>query len=432
MESFGFGRGTVQVDDDGAVAQVLHPDGRRVLLDSGVVHDGLHAWGKGFVITNRMAYRFDSPAFTRWRSSGIDLMYRFGDLELRVGRRFGEQWTETYELRNTGTDTIEIGSLAISTPYRDVYTSSRESLTGAVHAHVWTGGADAWVWAVPMDGSGPGLGLQLKEGELWAYSVESREPGTSSNIRGHIYLHVTDHARAPYAMGGQPAITLEPSTSYRWTWQLSWYDDLPAFHADRQPLIDADRLAAEVGQTIRLHDGSEITSAEPGIKYVEAPDGRSRIAVLFHEPLQQIAERRVRFILDRQRRAELDGSRKYAFVPYDNDSGLTVLSSAWRDWSDARERVGMALLLQEVRGATAPSWTRRLPATSSSSASTCSTRPARSRTTASTRTPYASTTSPGSPASCSAKAIAPGQRASSTGTTNSAATTSSRSTSVRC
>ena len=56
-----------------------------------------------------------------------------------------------------------------------------------------------------MDGSGPGLGLQLKEGELWAYSIESREPGTSSNVRGHIYLHVTDHARAPHAMGGQPA-----------------------------------------------------------------------------------------------------------------------------------------------------------------------------------------------------------------------------------
>ncbi|WUJ71490.1 hypothetical protein OG809_41205 [Kribbella soli] len=353
MESFGFGesetKGEVQVGDDGAVVQVLHPDGRRVLLDDGVVHDSLHAWGKGFVITDRAAYRFDNPAFTRWRSSGIDLMYQFGELELRVGRRFGEHWTETYELRNTSTESIEIGSLAISTPYRDVYTSSRESLTGAVHAHVWTGGADAWVWAVPMDGSGPGLGLQLKEGELWAYSVESREPGTSSNIRGHIYLHVTDHARVPHAMGGQPAITLEPGASYRWTWQLGWYTDLPAFHADRRPLIGADRLAAEITEPIRLHDGREITATEPGLQYAESPDGRSRIAVLFHEPLQQLAERRVRFILDHQRRPELGSSRKYAFVPYDNDSGLTVLSSAWRDWSDARERVGMALLLQEVR-----------------------------------------------------------------------------------
>ncbi|GAA1573175.1 DUF5695 domain-containing protein [Kribbella hippodromi] len=353
MESFEFGSGSVQVADDGAVAQVLHPDGRRVLLDEGVVHDSLHAWGKGFVITDRGTYRFDNPAFTRWRSSGIDLLYRFGELELRVGRRFGERWTETYELRNTADAPVEVGSIAISTPYRDVYASSRESLTGSVHAHVWTGGADAWVWAVPMDGSGPGLGLQLTEGELWAYSVESREPGTSSNIRGHIYLHVTDQARAPHAMGGQPAITLEPGATYRWTWQLAWYTKLPDFHADRQPLIEATKLATEVGGTLQLTgiDPRELSSDEPGLHHVEATDGTrtARVAVLFHEPLRVIAERRARFILDHQRRPELDGSRKYAFVPYDNDSGLTVLSSAWRDWSDARERIGMAILLQEVR-----------------------------------------------------------------------------------
>ena len=353
MEIFRCGAGTVHVGDDGAVEQVVHPDGRRVLLDDGPVHDSLHAWGKGFVITDRGSHRFDSPAMVRWRQTGIDLLYQFGELELRVGRRFGDQWTETYELRNTAADPVEIGSLAISTPYRDVYTSSRESLTGAVHAHVWTGGADAWVWAVPMDGSGPGLGLQLKEGELWAYSIESREPGTSSNVRGHIYLHVTDHARAPHAMGGQPAVSLAPGQSYRWTWQLAWYDDLPAFHADREPLINADQLAAEVGETIQLAGAgpSEVSSDEPGVMYVDATDGKraARIAVLFHQPLQEIAERRVRFVLDRQRRPELADSRRYAFVPYDNDSGLTVLSSAWRDWSDARERIGMALLLQEVR-----------------------------------------------------------------------------------
>jgi hypothetical protein len=317
------------------------------------VHDSLHAWGKGFVITDRGSYRFDAPAMVRWRQTGIDLLYQFGELELRVGRRFGKQWTETYELRNTSRDPIDLGSVAISTPYNDVYTSSRESLTRAVHAHVWTGGADAWVWAVPMDGSSPGLGLQLKEGELWAYSIESREPGTSSNVRGHIYLHLTDHARAPYAMGGQPEMTLAGGASYRWTWQLDWYDDLPAFHADRQPLIDADRLAAQTGETIHLTGAgpSDLSSDEPGIRHVDATDGTrtARIAVLFHEPLQEIAVRRVRFILAKQRRPELADSRKYAFVPYDNDSGLTVLSGAWSDWSDARERIGMALLLQEVR-----------------------------------------------------------------------------------
>jgi hypothetical protein len=180
--------------------------------------------------------------------------------------------------------------------------------------------------------------------------VESREAGTGSNIRGHLYLHVTDHARAAHAMGGQPEITLAPGQSYRWTWQLGWHDDLAAFHATRAPMIDADILAAEVGETLSVQGAAAVSSTEAGIRYVEATDGArtSRIAVLFHDPLQEIVERRIRFILDKQRPIELADSRRFSFLPYDNETGLTVLPGAWRDWSDGRERIGMALLLQQA------------------------------------------------------------------------------------
>jgi hypothetical protein len=79
---------------------------------------------------------------------------------------------------------------------------------------------------------------------LWAYSVESRDADTGSNLRGHLYLHITDHARAPHAMGGQPLIVLQPGESHRWTWQLAWHDTLTAFHDTRRPLIDAPTLVA--------------------------------------------------------------------------------------------------------------------------------------------------------------------------------------------
>ncbi|MFI5713759.1 hypothetical protein [Kribbella sp. NPDC051620] len=357
-EIFAFGAGQVELTEDGTVAAVQHPTRKHsMLLSDGPVHDPARYWGKGFVISSSGSHRFDAPDFTRWRQTGIDLLYRLGDLELRVGRRFGEHWTETYEVRNIAGDPVELGSLGISTPYRDLYSSSRESLNEAVHAHIWTGGADSWVWAQPMDGSGPGLGLQLTEGELWAYSVESRDADTGSNIRGHLYLHPTDHARAPHAMGGQPQIVLQPAESHRWTWQLAWHDTLEAFHSTRTPLIDATTLAAEVGETITIQladraDGpATITSDTPGTQYVEATDGASasRINVLFHEPLRTIVERRVRFVLDHQRPVELSTSRRFSFVPYDNETGLRILSGGWRDWSDARERIGTALLLQATR-----------------------------------------------------------------------------------
>lgn len=359
-ESVAFGAGRIELTAEGTVAAVLHPSrGHSMLLDDApgapesAMHDPSRHWGTGFVVTDRGSHRFAVPAERR----GTDLLHRMDGLELRVVRRFGERWTESYELCNVSDEPVTVGSLAISTPWRDLYTSSRDSLARAVHAHVWTGGADAWVWAVPMDGSGPGLGLRLTAGELWAYSVESREPRSGSNARGHLYLHVTDHARAAHAMGGQPRIVLAPGMAHRWAWQLGWHADLAAFHAGHAPLIDADRLAAEVGETIRLRVAAgasgpgEVTSDAAGVHHVEATDGTrtARIAVLFHPPLREIVERRIRFVLDHQRPVELSGSRRFAFVPHDAASGLRVAAGDWRDWSDGRERVGMARLLQCAR-----------------------------------------------------------------------------------
>ncbi|MGW1340011.1 hypothetical protein ACWCOV_03075 [Kribbella sp. NPDC002412] len=161
MEIFGCGAGTVHVADDGAVGQAIHPDGRPLLRDH-------QAWGKGVVHTDQASHRFEDPVLVRWRQSGIDLLHQLGELEVRIGRRFGEQWTETYEIRNTSTEPVEIASLAVSAPYRDT--------------------------------QHPGLVVQVLEGA-------SFEEGAGS-------LQLNNQS-----------ITLAPGSSYRWTWQLSWYDD---------------------------------------------------------------------------------------------------------------------------------------------------------------------------------------------------------------
>lgn len=344
-----FGPSRLVLSDDGAIAEVPHPSrGCSMLLEEGTdgpeapMHDPTRRWGKGFVVTDHGGRRFDTPASISWVSDGVDLVHDLGQTTLTIRRRGGDVWTETYELRNDTDDELGIGSIAVSTPWRDVYAASRESLGRAVHAHVWTGGAHSWTWAVPMDGSGPGLGLRLTEGELWAYSVESRGPQTSSNVRGHLYLHVTDHARAPHAMGGQPRITLAPGAAYRWSWEIGWYDDLDAFRAARHDPVQIPRLAAQTGETIL-----GTTSDEPGVRSIDLDD--SRVHVLFHPPLRELVESRIRFALDKQRAIEQPGSRAAAFVPYDTASGLTVLASDWRDWSDVRERVGTAALLQAAR-----------------------------------------------------------------------------------
>jgi hypothetical protein len=146
QRSFPFGRGVVVLADDGAVAAVRHPDGRPMLLEETAeapearFHDSTRRWGKGFVIANHLGYRFDWPRHLVWRPDGVDLEYPVGPLTLHVQRAIGNTWTETYTLTNTSDTQTDLGSWAISTPWRDMYASSLDSLHRAVHAHLWTGG----------------------------------------------------------------------------------------------------------------------------------------------------------------------------------------------------------------------------------------------------------------------------------------------------
>lgn len=214
-----------------------------------------------------------------------------------------------------------------------------------------------------MSGVGPELGLVLTAGTLDAYSVTSRNIVTSSNVRGHLYLHPTDHARNPGAMGGQRPIVLPPGASYRWAWRLDWYEDLPTFARRRSELlpslITADRLGVEAGESIMigLSDGAVsdrgelIMPAAGEVVDVWATRGgeRSRLTVHAHPPLRELVEARIRFVLDHQRATERSDVRRDAFLPYDNRTGLTVLPGGWADWNDARERIGTGQLLQQAQ-----------------------------------------------------------------------------------
>lgn len=137
-----------------------HPDGRPLLLEETAeapearFHDSTRRWGKGFIIAYGLGYRFDWPRHLVWRPNGVDLDYTVGPLTLQIQRGIDNTWTETYTL----TTPTDLGSWGISTPWRVVYASSLDSLHRAVHAHLWTGGGDAWVMAQPMDDSGPILG----------------------------------------------------------------------------------------------------------------------------------------------------------------------------------------------------------------------------------------------------------------------------------
>lgn len=343
------------------------PELRYLLSEGGDPwHTAEHRWGSGFV-AGSVAARWNRPDRVETMADGsvssFDLDPR---LRLTIARTFRGEFRERYVFEASGDEPVIITSAGIVTPFRDVYDDAASSLVHGVHAHVWTGGSHAWVIAQPMSGDRPVLGLQLDEGELHAYSIDSRNQFTSSNVRGHIVLQPTDAGRNPNSFGGQSAIVLAPGEQLVIGWSVRFFTGIAEAVREVRASWEPAALVQKIGEPIVLHGvdplavttiepasvaagqgGASVTATEHGIVHVDV--GSARIALLFHVPVEQLVSARVRFILDRQRSAYRDGVDSDAFVPFDNRTGLPQLISGWPDWSDGAERIGMPALLQQAR-----------------------------------------------------------------------------------
>lgn len=361
MSGIDFGPERAVTDANGAIQQFHDPENpqRRYLLDSSCNwHSAAeHSWGSGHIIT--------SIGSGRWNANsplhGTGLEFRpLPEVSLTVRRDHGESLTEHFTFTNTSSDSISVTGLGIQVPFADLYDDSETSLNTAVHAHVFTGGSWSWVLAQPMSGRGRLLGLTTVEGELWSYSVESRNIQTGSNVRGHLVLNVTDFARNPASFGGQPKIVLEAGQNYKLAWKLAWYDDVQNFIASTNAPARFSSYSAEVGSPITLEttvipDVSsnvsvrgqgpyQITSNTHGIYNVNV--GQARTSVLFHDPLKTVATSRCAYALRHQVARDRAGLLAHAFVPVDTKILLTQTTNGWSDWTDGSERIAMPLLLQ--------------------------------------------------------------------------------------
>lgn len=362
--------GRVRIDGEtGSPVDFVHDQYPEVkyLLDDSVDtwHSSEHRWGSGFAITPERGFRWNVPDHLVMREdSSVATFDLGGGLGLVVERRAGEGLSERYTFRNRTDDELVLGSIGINVPFRDVYEDAEISLDRGVHAHVWPGGANSWVIAEPMSGSRAALSLSTTEGELRAYSIDSRNQFTSSNVRGHIVVHPTDAARNPSAFGGQEQVVISPGGEWTIAWTVRWHESREAAFDAVAPSWSLDRYAAPIGEPITVRgsdsvrasagvvvargaEGATVTSEASGVRYIEI--GRSQAAVLFHRPVRDIVTRRIGFIIERQRAVERGGIDAHAFVPYDCRAGLTRSTCGWPDWSDGAERLAMPTLIQQAR-----------------------------------------------------------------------------------
>lgn len=342
---------------------------RHVLLDDTVAwHSADYCWGSGYVTTEGGSSQWNVPMCREVRSHAVvaDYALQGSGLALTVTRTGGNCLTERYEWRNVTARPVVITGLGISTPFNDRYPGAARALDECVNAHVFAGGAWAWVLAKPMDGLGNRLGLIVRDGTINAYAVDTRNHVTYSNVRGHIMLEVTDRALNPGAFGGQQAITLSPGEVYTLVWEIGWYASDEEFLAATKAPAKFSALRIELGSRIEVSttlpvtaldegltvshtsSGALLTSDVPGVHQVAIGEGkqRSHTEVLFHKSLRQTVNDRVRYILNHQVAYERDGKLAGAMVATDIRTGRHVIDPSWNDWSDGSERIAMPVLVQ--------------------------------------------------------------------------------------
>ena len=336
---------------------------RTYLLDGRTPWHSLeHAWGSGHVVADTFAGRWNAPHELEMDGDVVRAAYKVGPLVVDVERRGGNLLQETYRFRNTSDSTIRITGLAVQTPFADLYPGALDALTRRVHAHVFTGGRWAWVAAQPMDGRGHVLGLRVTEGELWSYSVETRNANTISNARGHLVLNVTDRARNPDAFGGQPALALDAGAEYVLGWELGWHSDIASFIEATHAPAEFSALAATVGEPISIRTPCEVRAAG-GVEVVTEPGGAritarvhglyairlgdgARSEVLFHDSVADAVRKRAEFVIRYQLGRERPGLLSHAILPVDTRTRLTQLTNGWSDWTDGSERIGAAEIVR--------------------------------------------------------------------------------------
>ena len=278
-------------------------------------------------------------------------------------KREGDQLTTTIIIVNnsqhsyfTNADTI-----GIAFPMQDKYDATNICLDYRCHTHIFCGENTSYVMCLRMGGDSPHLGMVLTEGSLCGYSVE-RDITKMSNDRGCFLLHPSPKEFAP---GEVMKITWKifphngKEDFYK---KLLQYKSVVLVQSQRYVLISGETTVIQIkpsfdtdtvkinGQIIdRKTDGTYqyIFHAEKAGEYrleVEADKIKTYTRLFVQEPIDQLTEKRCRFIAERQQYHGRIDELKGAYLIYDNEEKHLVYTPE-NDFNAGRERTGMGVLL---------------------------------------------------------------------------------------
>lgn len=295
-------------------------------------------------------------------------------IEVSVQRAFTPQnrLRETYILKNTTAFPIAFTqeSVGIYLPFNDNYEDAKVCLSQRCHTHIFCGQQAAYVMALQMGGNQPNLGLQLCKGSLTAYSVQ-RDLQQESNDRGDFVVHPWLNILEPnqetviewelFPFGSRADFfekLLEkedfPVIQVR---QCTWFvGEMASFtvtmksnRPDQSVTVARNGMPLPVKKTyqdgyIILH--GEYIVEKPSQDEIQIEIGQKKTHVLFscRSSLQELVERRCRFIAEKQQYHHTGSMLDGAYLIYDNQENKLYYSHL-DDHNGGRERVCMGILM---------------------------------------------------------------------------------------
>jgi len=267
---------------------------------------------------------------------GIVAHYALDDLRADVTRRLTDRdLVETYVFRNAGRVPLYFlrGHLGILTTFNDSYAKADECMVRRCHAHVFTGGEVSWVHALKMGLFDTELLLELEEGSLDGYSVR-RKRAQNSNDRGDIVLHP-----APFV--------LLPGESKTLRWRLRTVKAgsfVPPVRFKYETVFPGERFEVDV-------EGRHLTfpAGKPGEERVfDLPLANGRVCRArgyTASPLDELIERRIRFLVRHQQCRDPKSPLNGAFLPYSNVERRQYYDSRFSDHNACQERIGVGIFV---------------------------------------------------------------------------------------
>jgi hypothetical protein len=353
----------------GAVTSIVNPADRAQMNwtsapDNAPWREKSLLWGLGYADLGKLNMHrgwWETPQSVAINSASglMTATYAVADLHVAVTRQLsGDAFTETYVFSNAGpapipmSDKTGLGT-AIVLPFNDHYTSAGDVRDHRAHTHIWAGGSSAWVATLRMGGRGPHLGLVVTQGALTTYSITGRDQITSSNTRGTFLFH--------------PGVSeLKPGESYTLAWTCFWHDGWDDFFAQAEKRsaqfvgVDAPHLTAFVGESLPITVRGQkagnaafdtplpFSPTEPGEKVLQLHYGdglTTKVVVNAVPSLHDIIHARAQFIATRQQVNATGDPLDGAYLVYDNQLETIVRKDWGSDRNEARERIGMGVLL---------------------------------------------------------------------------------------